>query len=143
MITINVEQQVLSPIEQVNKALLDHQQLDRFFNAKFKLIKTQNDGELVGGKGAIRQVTIGKIAFKEQIISASHEHICYRIIGKGPVANHQGDIRLTPLGDDNTTTQLDYIIKFDGPKWLPNFILKFFIERDIKQAMKNLAEHFA
>ena len=143
MITIEIAQQVLAPVEQICQVLLDHQQLDRFFKADFKLITRQNKGELLGGTGAVRQVNLGKIVFKEQIISATNEHICYRIIGRGPVADHQGDIYLTSVGNGNTATQLDYVIKFNGPKWLPDFILKFIIERDIKQAMKNLAEYFA
>ena len=143
MITINVTQQVLAPVAQVNQALLEHSKLDRFFNAKIKRVKSESDGELVGGKGAVRQISIGKIVFEEQIISASTEHICYRIIGNWPVSDHQGDIRLTPLADDNTNTQLDYVISFNSPKWLPDFLLKFFVERDIVNAMKKLALHFS
>ena len=143
MITIKVTQKVLAPAEKVSQVLLEHLQLDRFFNAKFKLIKTQNSGELIGGKGAIRQVAIGKIVFEEEIISASTGHICYRIVGNWPVSDHQGDIQLTSLDVDNQTTQLDYVIKFNGPKWLPCFLLKFFVGSDIRKAMKKLAQHFA
>ncbi|AAZ25008.1 hypothetical protein CPS_3619 [Colwellia psychrerythraea 34H] len=143
MITIEVTQKVLAPAEQVNQVLLDHLQLGRFFNAKFKLIKIQNKGELIGGKGAIRQISIGKIVFEEEIISATNEHICYRIVGNWPVSDHQGDIQLTSFDVDNQTTQLDYVIKFNGPKWLPAFLLKFFVASDISKAMKKLAEHFA
>lgn len=147
MITIKVNQQIQASAEQVRETLLDHQQLERFFNAKFSIIKKQNSGEIAGGKGAVRQVTIGNIIFKEQIISADNQHICYRIIGKGPVKAHQGDIYLTAgideKGVDNSGTQLEYIIKFIGPKWCPNTILKFFIGRDIQKAMKKLTEHFS
>ena len=151
MITINVTQQILAPVAQVNQALLAHEKLDRFFNAKIKQVKGESDGELVGGKGAVRQISIGKIVFEERIISASNGHICYRIVGNWPVSDHQGDIRLTsyiapqvtPLADDNKTTQLDYVIKFNSPKWLPDFLLKFFVERDIISAMKKLALHFS
>tara|TARA_B110000908_G_C9892476_1_gene287417 strand:- start:7 stop:438 length:432 start_codon:yes stop_codon:yes gene_type:complete len=142
MIAIKVKQQLLAPVKQVMQTLLAHQQLDRFFNAKFQLMKTENEGEIVGGKGAVRQVTMGKIVFKEQIISANDNHICYRIIGKGPVFDHQGDIYLTPDDLDNKTTQLDYVIQFNGPKWLPDFILLFLVERDIQKAMKKLAVYF-
>jgi hypothetical protein len=154
MITIVVKQQVPAPLEHVSQVLLAHAQLDRFFNAKIKLLKSENDGELVGGKGAIRQIAIGKIVFNEEIISASNEHICYRIVGNWPVSNHQGDIRLTTiiapqvkpevttLGGDKRSTNIDYLIQFKGPKWLPDFLLKFFVGRDIKNAMKKLALYF-
>ena len=143
MITIEVSQLVHASAVQVCETLLNHQQLDRFFNAKITQVKAQYEGELPGGKGAVRQIEIGKIVFKEQIINASHEHICYRIIGKGPVSNHQGDIQLTPVGNEKNATQLDYMIKFCAPKWLPSFILKFIVGRDINKAMQKLAEHFS
>ena len=155
MITIVVKQQVAAPLEQVSQVLLAHAQLDRFFNAKIKLLKSENDGELVGGKGAIRQISIGKIVFNEEIISASNEHICYRIVGNWPVSDHQGDIRLTSfiapqvkseiptLCEDKQSTNIDYLIQFKGPKWLPDFLLKFFVGRDIKNAMKKVALHFS
>ena len=143
MITINVTQKILAPVEKVNQVLLEHLQLDRFFNAKFTLIKSQNNGELNGGKGAIRQVSIGTVVFKEEIISASNEHICYRIIGNYPVSAHQGDIQLKSLGIDNKSTEVNYIIKFLGPKWIPPFLLKFIVVSDIRKAMKKLALHFA
>jgi len=154
MITIVVKQQVPAPLEQVSQVLLAHAQLDRFFNAQIEQLKSEDDGELIGGKGAIRKISIGKIVFQEEIISASHEHICYRIVGNWPVSNHQGDIRLTSfiapqvkpevttLGGDKPSTNIDYLIQFKGPKWLPGFLLKFFVGRDIKNAMKKLALHF-
>lgn len=150
MITINVTQQVLATPEQISQVLLAHEQLDRFFNAEIQQLKAENSGEISGGKGAIRQISIGKIIFEEEIISASAEHICYRIIGDWPVSSHQGDIQLTSLttnpestdGADNIS-QLDYVINFNGPKWLPDFLLKFFVGRDIKSAMAKLAQYFA
>ncbi|WP_232771057.1 SRPBCC family protein [Colwellia sp. 75C3] len=146
MITIEVTQKISAPVEKVCQVLLDHPQLERFFNAKIKTIKIQADGELIGGKGAVRRISIGKIVFEEEIINASNEHICYRIKGNWPVSDHQGDIHLTPqaasLDSEEQTTQLDYVIKFNGPKWLPDFLLKFFVGRDIINAMKKLAEHF-
>jgi hypothetical protein len=143
MITINATHQIFAPAALVSQALLDHPQLDRFFDAKFKLMKTQDVGELKGGKGAIRQVTLGRIVFEEEIISANNEHICYRIIGNKPVSDHQGDIQLTSIGKDSEATQIDYVIRFNGPKWLPSFLLAFFVERDINKAMTKLAEHFS
>ena len=154
MINIEVTKKISAPVEQVCKILLDHAQLDRFFNAKIKTIKMQHEDELIGGKGAVRQISIGKIVFEEEIIKASNDHICYRIRGNWPVSNHQGDIHLIPKEaptkatdatspeTDTHTTKLNYVIKFNGPKWLPDFLLKFFVGRDIKNAMKKLALHF-
>ncbi len=142
MITIYVTQKIPAPVEKVSRVLLEHQKLDRFFNANISLKKPENNGEISGGKGAIRQIMIGKIVFFEEIISATTQHICYRIIGKGPVSEHQGDIRLTPVDADDKASQLDYVITFKSPRWLPSFVLKWLVERDIKKAMWKLAQYF-
>ena len=149
MITINVTQQVLATPEQISQVLLTHEQLDRFFNADIRQLQAENSGEIIGGKGAIRQISIGKIVFEEEIISASTEHICYRIIGDWPVSSHQGDIQLTSLnahsvstGCADNITKVDYVIHFNGPKWLPDFLLEFIVGRDIKRAMTKLAQYF-
>ena len=143
MVTIQVKKILQAPINLVSQTLLEHQQLDRFFKAKFTLVKNENKGELLGGKGAIRQISIGKITFSEKIINASNEHICYQIIGDKPVSNHQGDIQLTPVGIESMCTNIDYVIRFTCPPWLPSFLVKFFVERDINNAIKKLAQHFS
>jgi len=142
MINIYIKQLIQAESKAVLEVLLDHENLDRFFNAKFSLITPQNTGEKPGGVGCVRQITMGGNTFNEEIIKASSEHICYRIVGKGPVDDHQGDIRLTPK-ESNKFTVLQYTIQCKGPVWLPSFLLKWFISSDIKKAMKKLAEHFA
>jgi hypothetical protein len=101
MISITVAQEILAPAKEVAEVLLNHAQLGRFFNAQISLVKPENQGELKGGQGAVRQISIGKITFKERILSANYHHICYQIIGNKPVANHQGDIYLTTNSDVN------------------------------------------
>ena len=188
MISITVAQEILAPANKIAEVLLNHAQLGRFFNAKISLVKSENQGELKGGKGAIRRIRTGKIIFKEQIISASYHHICYQIIGNKPVANHQGDIYLTTSSDTNNSpttsvnnnyklnqkkseqntrlehskvnaglinieetnkegtnpsfTHINYIITFNGLVWVPDFLLKFFVKRDINLAMQRLAKYF-
>lgn len=145
MIKIEIKQLFSAPKEKIMSLLLDHQQLDRFFNAKIDLIKPQDEDEIIGGKGAVRKITIGPIKFNEEIISANKNHLCYRIVGKGPVRHHQGDIYLhsSQCGASikENETLLHYIIIFTGPRWLPNFLLKFLVARDIKKAIKKLAGH--
>ena len=79
MILITIKQTLNAQPKQIISTLLDHQQLHRFFNAKFKLLQAQNEGQIEGGKGAVRQVKIGKITFSEQVISADQNHISYQI----------------------------------------------------------------
>jgi len=145
MIKIALKQKVLSSPNKIQNVLLNHEYLDRFFKAKFCLLKKESVGEVAGGKGAVRQVIIGKHQFKEEIVSATDNHICYRIIGNTPVSNHQGDIYLTSIETNDvnkSVTELYYVIVCSGPKFVPDFIVKYLIAKDIKRAMVKLAEYF-
>lgn len=148
MISITLQQNIAAPPSKVRDTLLDHEQLNRFFNADFRLIRKQNDGEIKGGKGAVRQVTMIGATFKEKIISADHNHISYQIIGNKPVADHRGDIHFceaTHFDEKNTSspiTEITYHITCKSPWWLPNPVLKPLIKRDIIQALKKLAIYF-
>jgi len=143
MISINLKHTIAATPSQIREVLLEHEQLNRFFNANFQLINKQDDGELLGGKGAIRQVSMLGVKFNEQIISADDQHISYRIMGNKPVADHRGDIYfyagnnfLTPM------TEVNYKISCNPPWWLPSFVLGFFIKKDIAQALGKLASNF-
>ncbi|KTF17342.1 MULTISPECIES: SRPBCC family protein [Pseudoalteromonas] len=139
MIFIKIKKTLDAPPSKITEILLNHKQLGRFFNAKFKLIATANNGELKGGKGAIRQVEMANTAFNEQIISANQSHICYQIIGNKPVANHQGDIYLSANTSlEGFKTNLSYYIQCKAPWWLPNILLKHVITKDITQALNKL-----
>ena len=143
MISITVKQKVTAKPSQIRKTLLEHKQLDRFFNADFSLIKKQNEGEIKGGKGAIRQVSMIGVKFEEQILSADDNHISYQIIGNKPVAEHRGDIYF--CSDSNSVmpmTEITYNINFKAAWWQPSFILIFFIKKDITQALKKLAVNY-
>jgi len=142
MISITLKQNIAATPSQVRNTLLEHEQLNRFFDADFVLIQKQNDGEIKGGKGTVRQVSMIGVTFEERIISADHNHISYQIVGNKPVANHRGDILFC---EDNTTTipmtQITYHIKCKAPWWLPSSILGFLIKKDITQALKKLSIH--
>lgn len=142
---IDFTQIIKATPEQVLNILLDHNNLSRFFNAKIIMVHQQSHGEIAGGKGAIRLIKVGPIAFKEQVLIANNEHFSYKIIGKGPVSEHQGDIYLKQRSDehDNIITDLHYIITCKAPFFIPDGLAKYFIEKDIKLAMKNIADHFA
>ncbi|MBH0075568.1 SRPBCC family protein [Pseudoalteromonas sp. SWYJ118] len=143
MILITIKQTLNAQPKQIISTLLDHQQLHRFFNAKFTLLQAQDEGQIEGGKGSVRQVKIGKITFSEQIISADQNLISYQIVGDKPVANHRGDIYLTANKDINTlVTELNYCISCSAPWWMPNALLKYVITKDITQALNNLNNYF-
>ena len=138
MIKIKIIQSIAKDRQSVMKLLLDHDHLARFFDGKFKQTTPQQHGEPAGGQGSIREVTVHGQTFFEQIISANEQHICYRIIGKGPVSNHQGDILLF---DNSDNTKIDYTIVCEPPWWQPNMLVKAIITRDIRLALKRLARH--
>lgn len=143
MISITVKQNLAATPSKVRDTLLEHEQLNRFFNAEFLLIKKQNKGEIKGGKGTIRQVSMIGVTFEELIISADNNHISYQIIGNKPVADHRGDILFCK--DNNTATpmtEVTYKISGTAPWWLPNSVLGFFIKKDITQALNKLAISF-
>ena len=143
MISINLKQMIAATPVQIRDVMLEHQQLNRFFNADFLLIKEQSEGEIKGGKGAVRQVNISGIKFEEQIISADNNHISYQIIGNKPVADHRGEIHFSI--DNNAATpmtEITYKICCKTPWWLPSFILSLFVKKDITLALKKLSLSF-
>jgi len=138
-IHIFVQQEMSSTPQELLAVMLDHVNLSRFFNAEFSVIKAENTAEAFGGKGCIRQVSSGKQIFKEEITAASDNGFSYQIIGSGPVTEHRGNVVFIHKGP---TTEVQYNIEFNGPKWIPDFLVKFIVTRDMKQALKKLANFF-
>jgi hypothetical protein len=143
MISVTLKQNVIASPSQVCTILLEHEQLNRFFDADFSLIKNQNNGEIKGGKGAIRQISMIGVKFEEEIMSADKQHIHYKIVGDKPVSDHRGDIyfslnKITTI----STTDVTYQISCKAPWWLPSFVLSFLIKKDVTQALKKIARYF-
>ena len=139
MITISIQQQVSATSQQLLALLTDHENLDRFINAKFKIVK-QGDGELVGGIGCQRQISTLGQCFIEEITQADESGIHYHIVGDKPLKNHQGTIDFKPA--DNGVL-IDYKIVGEPPFYQPKFIVKWLIERDIRRGMVKIAKHFS
>jgi hypothetical protein len=143
MISIDVKLVINATPSQIRDVMLEHEQLNRFFNAEFMLIKNQDDGEVKGGKGAIRQISMMGVKFEEEIVSADINHISYQIIGNKPVSEHRGYIQFSQVNNTTTPkTEVNYKIRCKAPWWIPNFILRFFIKKDVKQALSKLAIKF-
>jgi hypothetical protein len=143
MIFITLKQNLAATPEQVSSTLLDHARLNRFFNARFLLLNYQNDGEIKGGAGSLRQVKTVGSTFNELIVSANNSHISYQIVGDKPVANHRGDIYFFAVENSVIPmSEVNYHIRCSSLWWLPDFIVKYFIEKNINHALKNLKSHF-
>jgi hypothetical protein len=139
MISISVKHILHATQLQVREILLDHEQLNRFFNAEFKLIRKENNGEIKGGKGSVRQISMMGVKFEERIINADSNHISYHIIGNKPVAEHRGDILLSQNNNfEIPHTEVTYNINCKAPWWIPTFILSFLIKRDVIEALNKL-----
>lgn len=83
------------------------------------------------------------VKFEEEIVSADINHISYQIIGNKPVSEHRGNIHFSQV--DNTTspkTEINYKIRCKAPWWIPTFLLSFFINKDVKEALSKLAIKF-
>ncbi|GAB3519452.1 hypothetical protein BIT28_15110 [Photobacterium proteolyticum] len=136
--TITLEQTADVPKKVLFQLLSDHENLGRFFDAKYSLVK--HGKPEINGIGAIRKVIAGPFTFREQIIDyKENEHLHYKIIEGGPVDEHGGWIRFQSINANQSL--IHYRIKFSprirGTGWL----IKLLLEKDIKRALSNIAEY--
>jgi hypothetical protein len=140
MVNVNVVQVIAAASNEVSKILLDHQNAGQFFDAKFILAKTADDGEVSGGKGAIRNLNVAGVKFSEQILIANDNHIRYAIIGDRPLSGHQGNIYLEEQSSSSTSVR--YTIVCEAPKWLPDKLVEFLLSQAMKKALVKINKHF-
>lgn len=136
---IYIQKLVSADIASLLPTLLDHERLSRFFNATFKVIKHQNQQEVIGGKGCQREVSTRGECFVEEIVKADLSGIQYEIVGKGPLDNHLGDISFEVVDGG---TIIHYNIKGDVVGWVPEFLFAMVLKHDIAGALNKLAKHF-
>jgi hypothetical protein len=140
MVNIDVVQTLAAAPSEVSKILLDHQNAGQFFDAKFSIAKTADEGEVFGGKGAIRNLNVAGVKFSEQILLADDNHIRYAIIGDRPLRGHQGNIYLEE--QDPSSTSVRYTIVCQAPKWLPDKLVEFLLSHAMKKALVKINKHF-
>lgn len=140
MLEIEAKKQIKATPSQLLETLLDHDNLHLFFNAKIKTVQPQQDGEIKGGRGCIRQVSIFCIKFREQITQASATGIRYRVLNDFPVKSHLGHIRFDKQG---LYTEVAYTISCQPPWYLPTFLLNALLKNDINQCLKKLEVFYA
>lgn len=140
MVNVDIQQLIPANIHQVHQILLKHEQLDRFFDAKFCLRKSAVPNAIEGGEGCVREVTVLGVVFSEEILKSTLEHISYAIIGDKPLSGHQGNIYLTEQSKNET--YVHYTIICQAPKWLPDKLVGFLLSQGIKKAMLKLKQYF-
>ncbi|MCG7564283.1 MULTISPECIES: SRPBCC family protein [Pseudoalteromonas] len=142
MVNVRCHRDIAATPHEVMETLLDHPRLDRFFNAQFKVVHSAVHPAIRGGSGCIREVRMLGLRFYEQIQHADPGSIRYQIVGDFPVKKHQGEIRLRQI-DNNTSTRIDYHVRFAPPWYLPGFIIRHLITRDINLALTRLEASYA
>ncbi|RZQ51695.1 SRPBCC family protein [Pseudoalteromonas phenolica] len=139
MLDVEYQKLIACSTDTLLNALLDHSNLDRFFNAKFKELKPANKDEITGGKGCIRQVSILGISFEEQITQADQTGIYYKVLNDFPVRQHRGEIHFQKTGEH---TQVSYRIQCQSPWYIPKFALKAILQKDIQQCLNRLGDMY-
>ncbi|WP_125721825.1 SRPBCC family protein [Pseudoalteromonas rubra] len=142
MVNIRCHKEVAAAPHLVLETLLDHPRLNRFFNAQFKVVQSAVHPEIRGGSGCIREVRMLGIRFYEQILHADQSAIRYQIVGDFPVKQHHGEIRLRH-NTDKQSTRVDYHVRFAAPAYVPGFVLRRLITRDINLALTRLEALYA
>ncbi len=140
MVNVDVVQVIAAAPSEVSKILLDHQNSARFFDAKFSVAKTADEGEVSGGKGAIRNLNVAGVKFSEQILIANADHIRYAIIGDRPLRGHQGNIYLNEASPSSTSVR--YTIVCEAPNWLPDKLVEFLLSHAMKKALVKINKYF-
>lgn len=133
---IHLTQKVALDATELLLLLTDHEQLSRFFNAKFSVLEPAKNENIPGGAGCLREVSTRGSTFVEEIIKADTQSIEYRIVGDKPLKNHLGIIKFIPAEGG---VNVDYTISGEVPGWLPTFIVQHVIKSDISNALTKLA----
>mgnify|MGYP000253332752 CR=1 FL=1 len=139
MVDVYYQKNIATTPKELCDTLLDHQNLSDFFNASFKVLKAENDNEISGGKGCVREVTILSVRFKEEIIHADTNGIEYRVVDDFPVKAHRGVIAFT---QQENSTNVSYRITCRAPWYIPNWLLTRLLQNDIEQCLDKLGVRF-
>jgi hypothetical protein len=119
--------------------LLDHANLNNYFDAKFTVLSPADPDEIKGGRGCIREVRTFGIRFNERISGASTDGISYEIVGNFPMKSHQGNISFE---QEKGQTRVTYEITCIPLWYTPKRLMKFILDSQIKTAFKNLGKAF-
>ncbi|MGE6417531.1 SRPBCC family protein [Alteromonas macleodii] len=139
MVDVYYQKNIAATPKELCDTLLDHQNSSDFFNASFKVLKAENDNEISGGKGCVREVTILSVRFKEEIIHADTNGIEYRVVDDFPVKAHRGVIAFT---QQENSTNVSYRITCRAPWYIPSWLLSRLLQNDIEQCLDKLGARF-
>lgn len=139
MVNVHYQKNINAKPQVLRDTLLNHQSLSDFFNATFKVLKVENDGEVSGGVGCVREVNILGVRFKEEIVHADTNGIEYRVVDDFPVKAHRGVIAFTR---QENATNVSYRITCRAPWYMPSWLLTRLLQNDIEQCLNKLGARF-
>ena len=139
MVNVHYQRVINATPQVLRDTLLNHQSLSDFFNATFKVLKVENDAEVSGGVGCVREVCILGVRFKEEIVKADTDGIEYCVVDDFPVKDHRGVIRFFAQG---SLTQVSYRISCCAPWYIPNWLLTRLLQNDVEQCLNKLGARF-
>lgn len=138
MYTITLEKTAKVPRKVLFQLLTDHDNLGRFFDGQYSLIK-QGKPEC-NGIGAIREVSNGLLTYQEQVIDyKENEHLHYKIIQGVPINEYGGWIKFNSLNAHDS--MIHYRIMFTPRVKGTGWIMKYLFEKRIKRALDSLASY--
>jgi len=116
---ILIEQSFSRPVEDIFKALADHNNMAKLFGAPVKrIVDGQGD---VNGVGSVRKIGFAPMDIHETVrVFEPNARIDYQVTkGGAPMKNHQGQMRFSSLGQGS---RLNWQIDFDMPPVIGNVV---------------------
>lgn len=129
------------PVNRVFSFFSDHNRWGEVFPAFIRRIQNSSDPSNANGLGSVRLIVTFPTIFTETITQYQEPSLIeYRITLGGPLKNHVGTMRFQELGPN--TSRLDYTIEFEPLIPRTGFILKNLLEKQVGQAIRELARRF-
>lgn len=139
--TIHFIQDYNVPQSKVFAFFSDHNRWGELFPAFIRRIKDSKDPRNCNGIGSVRLIVAFPMIFRETITGYLEPGLIeYRITSFSPLKNHVGSMRFIDQGIGKS--RLDYTIEFEALIPQTGFILKNVLEKQIGNAIRELARRF-
>jgi hypothetical protein len=139
MQTIHIIQEFNAPQQEIFDYLSNHNNLGALFLLKVKKIKDA-EGSNKNGLGSVRSLGIGIPLLQETITQFDEPHLIeYKISNNAPVKYHLGTMKFYT---QNNKTVLDYTIQLESKFAFADPVIKFALEKAIRNGLKKLASKY-
>ena len=139
--TIHFIQDYNVPVIKLFSFFSDHNRMGEVYPAFIRRIKDSNDPKNCNGLGSARLLITFPIFFQETITQYLEPKLIeYKITSGSPLKNHVGIMNFIDLG--NGRSRLDYTIDFEARIPKTGFILKNLLEKQVGNAIREVARRF-